>query len=263
MTGRSLDQILKQLGDARMASRSPVVITKSEPEEIPKPSAEDVRRWAEQEKANASDLFTRRASVLRQIITIDKRIQGATFDNYQTESAEQEKAVAACMRFADRFGIRYVSRKNVEIGLFMVGHYGTGKSHLASAILNRMEEQGFPGIYLDAVDLFDYVNSRDLPRPLPEIIEKLSLTAVLVIDELGVQTWSKAEQKRLQQIIDTRAKFKLPTILCTNLSQKELDECCGGRVVSRLAELTYTLKFEWADHRRCKAPSKLKVEEVF
>ena len=216
-----------------------------------------------EEEDEVRDLFCRRASVLKGLISVDKRIKTATFENYDVTLEGQKKAVDVCQRFADRFGKRYQDGKNVEIGLFLVGDYGTGKSHLASAVLNRMDQLGYPGLYIDAVDLFDYINSKNLPLPLPEIIQKLSQIAVLVIDELGVQSWSKAEQKRLQQIFDTRTKFKLPTILCTNLAQNELAECCGGRVLSRIAENTYTVKFEWEDHRRKNAPSRRPVEEVF
>ena len=113
----------------------------------------------------ARDLFRRRAVVLKGLISVDKRIKSATFDNYEAKLDGQKKAVKICKLFADRFGRRYRDDKNVEIGLFLVGDYGTGKSHLASAVLNRMDQLGYPGLYIDAVDLFDYINTKNLPLP--------------------------------------------------------------------------------------------------
>ena len=256
MTGdepKSLDDLLSKVNELRKKA--------SREDELPKTFT--ALRPKTDDEEEAKDLFCRRAVVLKGLISVDKRIKSATFENYDAKLDGQKKAVKICKLFADRFGQRYQNGKNVEIGLFLVGDYGTGKSHLASAVLNRMDQLGYPGLYIDAVDLFDYINSKNLPLPLPEIIQKLSQIAVLVIDELGVQSWSKAEQKRLQQIFDTRIKFRLPTILCTNLSQAELADCCGGRVLSRIAENTYTVKFEWEDHRRANSPSRKPVDEVF
>lgn len=73
----------------------------------------------------------------------------------------------------------------------------------------------------------------------------------------------EVERMRLQQVIDRRADNNLPTIICTNLAEKELVACCGGRISSRLHKNCYPLKFLWNDYRKSQNIASLKPEELF
>ena len=116
---------------------------------------------------------------------------------------------------------------------------------------------------MSAVDFFDVVNGRDSGVPVPAIMGALSAVAVLVIDELGVQSWTDAERKRLQQILDKRWDRQLPTVICTNMNEEELGKCCGGRVASRVSQRSYTVSFPWADYRRAHNVSDMAPEDLF
>lgn len=203
-------------------------------------------------------------TTLKRIITIDKRLPDATFDNYEATTPEQRRMLAICKRFADNFVKRIREDHNAEIGLLLMGNYGTGKSHIASAIVRSVSDQRWGCFYMTASDLFDYINSvRSFDTTIPDLLDKISAIRLLVIDEIGVQSWTDAERKRLQQVIDERERKKHPTIFCTNLTQDEIKTCCGGRVESRLLDVAYPIPFEWEDHRRKNASGKSQPEDVF
>lgn len=197
------------------------------------------------------------------VLDVQNPMPSATFDGYKVNVRGQAKAVDACRRFAEGLPERLRTGRNAGLGLYLHGGYGTGKTHLASAILGRCKDLGVPGAYVSAVDFFDVVNGRDSGVPVPAIMGALSAVAVLVIDELGVQSWTDAERKRLQQILDKRWDRQLPTVICTNMNEEELGKCCGGRVASRVSQRSYTVSFPWADYRRAHNVSDMAPEDLF
>lgn len=215
-----------------------------------------------------ADLFERRMMVLRSAFRKRYPSDGMTFENYQlTDDASQAKALAVCKRFADRIMDRISTDKNAGVGLFFFGLTGTGKTHLSQAILRRTRELGCPGLYITASDLFDLIEdvrkNTQAPVSLSKLMDLLTGIAVLVIDEVGVSSWTPAERKRLQQIFDARVDAELPTIIITNLDLDEAKTCIGDRLMSRITGETYPLQCSWSDFRQIKAPSRMSPEELF
>lgn len=184
-----------------------------------------------------------------------------TFDNYVPESEEELKNLTICRRFAERFTDREVEREKAHnaqdknwrsknsLGLLLFGNYGTGKSHLCYSILKELDKQGIPGFYITIPDLFDRISDKENRVNLPSILAKLAMVSCLVLDEIGVQSGSNEEKKRLYQIIDGRIKNGRPTILITNLMKDELDDLLTQRVTDRINQSTYRLMFTGRSRR--------------
>lgn len=195
-----------------------------------------------------------------------------TFENYIPETEEEKKNLMVCRRFAERFTEREIEREKAHnaqdqfwrkknaTGLLLFGNYGTGKTHLAYAILKELDRQGLPGFYITIPDLFDRFSDQANRLDCSQVLAKLCMVSCLVLDEIGVQSGSDYEKKRLYQIIDGRIKNGRPTILLTNLDHVELASLLTERVLTRITQSTYKLLFTGRCRRE---PIRGSVEGVF
>lgn len=195
-----------------------------------------------------------------------RKASNITFENYEASTPEQAKALKASQAFATRLMKRVITGKNPEVGILFLGFSGTGKTHLAKAILSYFRAQQYPGFFLPASEYFDLympAYAAKLDQPLWKIRQWLASTACLVIDEVGTSAWTDARKDRLQQIIDLRTANRLPTIVTTNLAQADFDAAGAERIASRFNQVLYPIKCTWSDFRKRSALKNLKPEEVF
>lgn len=196
----------------------------------------------------------------------------ATFDAYLPETDEERQNLAVCRRFAERFAIRELERERAHeaqdrrwqtinaTGLILQGNYGTGKTLLAYSILKRLQADGMTGFYVTVPNLFNAFSDRQNQLNVSLALAKLTMVTCLILDEIGVQSGSEYEKKRLFEIIDGRIKNGRPTILITNLDKTELTGLLTCRVMDRVRTSVYPLTFTGRS-RRSAVPSA--VEEVF
>ena len=186
------------------------------------------------------------------------------FDVTGEKTKDKQTALKAATRFSQRLLDRIQTGTHPELGLFFFGEVGTGKTHLATACLDELAKQGIPGLFIRVADLFDLVNSSfGAARgdfSVTAFIGLVSRISCLVLDDVGVQSWSLSEQKRLQQILEGRQANGLPTIYTTNLGAQDLVRCLDKRLVSRIVGTTYPVHFGWGDWRKSKP---LTLEEAF
>ncbi|ACR15014.1 DnaC-like protein [Burkholderia phage BcepIL02] len=173
-----------------------------------------------------------------------------TFDNFVAETDEQRYALDVARSFADNFWT-----KHLPAGAFLVfgGNPGTGKSHLALAILQHVMRHS-TGMYTDAMALIRRVRAtwrRDAQQSEEDVLHALGFTVdLLVIDEIGVQRGTDDEQAIVFEIINRRYRDLRPTILLTNLNGAGMKEFLGARTMDRLYERGTTVPFLWESHRR-------------
>ncbi len=124
--------------------------------------------------------------------------------------------------------------KNLQGWILFTGDYGCGKTHLAAAIANFTVGVGVPTLFLTVPDLLDWLrfsfSSSDFG--LEERLEEIRSIRLLVLDDLGTQNTTPWASEKLYQIINHRYINRLPTVLTTNLTLKEID----GRISSRLRD---------------------------
>lgn len=169
-----------------------------------------------------------------------------TFDEYVPKTDEQRFAKHVCERFAKGF-LKRVYEGKASLGICMIGSYGTGKTHLATAILDVLRKEDVPGIIVRVADLVDALNAD--PSKVAKRIGALAKVSCLVLDDIGASTLTDSEQKRIYQILDARLQAKLPTIFTTNFDGEDFERAVNGRIVSRIVGNTYKLPIEGPDHR--------------
>jgi DNA replication protein DnaC len=130
---------------------------------------------------------------------------------------------------------------------------GTGKSHLAAAIMISLIDGKRQVQYVACMAMIRAV--RDTWRKGAEqsersVIAHFGTTVdLLVIDEVGVQYGSDSEQTILFEILDRRYSEMRPTILLTNQDKAGFKSLVGDRVFDRLSETCRWVAFDWESYR--------------
>lgn len=215
----------------------------------PCPECSEIRRIEEGEAIEAARLAREKARVEEMLgrAAIPVRFIGRSFDNYRADTPPQRAALTAARDYAENFGRHAHSGES----LLMLGKAGTGKSHLASAILQAIMPVHC-GLYTTAADVIEMVREtwrRDSEKSQARVLHLLSTVPLLVIDEVGVQYGTESEQNTLFQIIDRRYRDRRPVILMANLQPTELQALLGDRIFDRLREVSKVVTFEWDSYR--------------
>lgn len=200
------------------------------------------RLLAQQESA-ASNLRAQMEKMVGQTM-VPARFVGRTFESYLAQSKEQQHALETCRRFADGF------HKLRGASLVLAGKPGTGKSHLAAAILQQILPT--VGLYITIMDMIRLVRDtwrRDSQTSETEVLAKLAAVDLLVIDEIGAAYGTDGERAIVFDVIDKRYRSMKSTILITNLDKTEFRTSVGDRVYDRLVEVGKWISFDWQSHR--------------
>lgn len=176
--------------------------------------------------------------------------QRNTFDNFSCDTQEQTSHRSAAERFASRLIDRILTGKPEKscIGLCLCGKTGAGKSHLASAIYNRLRKDELFPVYLRASAFFRLFRTDGLQET--QLTEAFSRISCLLIDELGRSSNTSFETNKLLEILDERTRRGLPTVLVTNLGKAELKDGLGDAIASRARTTLFTLAFNGEDYRK-------------
>ena len=102
---------------------------------------------------------------------------------------------------------------------------------------------------IDAVRMIRNTWRRDSERTETQVLDMLAGVDLLVLDEVGVQYGTEAEQVNLFDIIDKRYRALMPTILLTNQGKAGLKSFLGDRSFDRLREGGQWVVFDWESYR--------------
>jgi DNA replication protein DnaC len=178
---------------------------------------------------------------------IPLRYRRKTFESFVVENDAQERALCVAMEFAGNFDKH---RRSGTVIIFS-GVPGTGKSHLAIAIAQAVMA-GHTALYTSAIDAVRMIRNtwrRDSERTETQVLDMLAGVDLLVLDEVGVQYGTEAEQVNLFDIIDKRYRALMPTILLTNQGKAGLKSFLGDRSFDRLREGGEWVVFDWESYR--------------
>lgn len=152
------------------------------------------------------------------------------------------------------------------------GKRGTGKTQIAYQIARNAVfpnpyhpkewRDGFQPIirprqcvYAKAMDIFMRMKngfSRSNQPSELEIVESLVQAAFLVIDEAHVRGETKYEDDKLTHIIDKRYDAMRPTMLITNLTNKDFAAQLSPSILNRIEEIGGGIECNWESYRKQK-----------
>lgn len=161
---------------------------------------------------------------------VPHEFQKATFETYQVQVCNR-----AAAKTAKGFG---------ERDLYLAGGIGSGKTHLACAVLNAHFQRTGTGLFvrtpklmLDLQLTYRSDATREDQGEARALIDTLFGVSLLVLDDVGVEKGSEHTFRMLYTIYEERSDRGLRTIWTSNLGLKELGEFLGDlRLSSRIAQ---------------------------
>ena len=156
-----------------------------------------------------------------------------TFEKFSTRKSEKlppdtqkslDQAFYAAQQFADK----------PDGWLVLMGMFGTGKTHLAAAIGRYRAALGDDPIFTVVPDLLDHLRATFSPTSTvsyDSIFNQVRTTKLLVLDDLGTQSATPWAREKLYQILNYRYETKLPTVITTSATLKEIDPRIRSRMM--------------------------------
>lgn len=196
---------------------------------------EQDRRMHEDLKIKQTKGFLKRASLVDR-----SEVFGYTFDGFKAEPNSREAAAKHDARLIAGAYLKYPDKKGNTL---FYGAAGSGKTHLAMAILNAVNDNSDPMVRC----LFISVNKliREMknwfqdktgiwsPKHVTDVVSKANL---VVLDDLGAESANNMATSFVQDTIFDIYESNQRIITTTNLSMDELYRTYHQRLVSRMQE---------------------------
>lgn len=154
--------------------------------------------------------------------------EGKGFNDFVADDPKSAEALRQAKLYTENFD----RIRDTGAGLFFYGTIGTGKTHLACAILQDLARKGVDGVYAMTWQIIQSVKSAPFGE---DALAPFIRASILVLDEVGVQTGSRFEESVvLYPLIDSRVAQRRPTIFVSNVQPDAKDPNYSGETVRRL-----------------------------
>lgn len=171
---------------------------------------------------------------------ITPRFRKCSLDSYVTDDDKaKHRALSICRKYAEGFEDHLTAGR----ALMLMGEIGTGKTHLACAILQHVVHTGgYTGLIVTAESITQAVTDSFRNNSGPsktDLINELASVDLLVIDEVGVHSVRAGKDftpSLLHEVVDRRYQLIKPTILVSNQKPEDLHSFIGPRAADRLRE---------------------------
>lgn len=111
-----------------------------------------------------------------------------------------------------------------NIGVYIYGNNGTGKTHLTACMCNELIGKGYSVLYTSALDLINETSKKF--GATAEMLAKLTECDFLILDDIGKESLGKKDDsyidRLLLEIVNARYNNDLPTIFSSNYKPKDL-----------------------------------------
>ena len=209
------------------------------------------------------------------LAAIPRLYEESTLENFVVDPNSNEPSLGKARYTARKFISAYPLETRGK-GLLITGSVGTGKTHLAVAILRALiETRGAVGLFCHYHELIKKVQNSfnsDVRATEMQVLEPILNAEVLVLDELGATKPSDWVFDTISHILNTRYNENRTTIITTNyrnqqalltaasglsaleqsreaMRRETLGDRIGERMLSRLQEMCVVLEMVGPDYR--------------
>jgi DNA replication protein DnaC len=191
-----------------------------------------------------------RVGILRDRSGLSKRMRGYDFSNFDpfANPPSTTQAVEKIQKYLENWD----KNRDEGRGLYFCGDVGSGKTHLAVAVMNElMSYQRIPSLFVTVPELLDNLRGsyNDPGRNLDEWMNSVKNADLLVLDDLGSERVTEWVRERIFVIVNHRYRETLPTLFTSNIGPKDLSAQLGERTASRVISMCEWIDLEGEDYR--------------
>jgi DNA replication protein DnaC len=195
--------------------------------ECPGCKADEDRMWV----AKREEAFAKRV----ERSGLPPRFLECSFENYQATTDAQRNLLA---KLKDYISV-IAGGKHRGRSCVLIGHTGTGKTHLMAATATELMRQGREVRYTTVQRMFrsikdTFVKGSKLTES--QVISDFARADLLILDEVGVQYGTTFESNYMFDILNERYEFMRPTLFVSNAGREDVCKFLGDRVVDRLRQ---------------------------
>lgn len=187
-----------------------------------------------------------KAQRLKESSNLGERFLNRTFTSF--EKRRDPSAFERAAAYANRDTLF----SDANNSLLFIGSPGTGKTHLAAAIANRLVEIGIPARFGTFQAHLDNIKKEFDTSGQRRYLDEIRGVPMLVIDDLGQERRTDWTKSVLYDVVNYRYEHLLPMVMTTNLRPDDFANYCGTAVWSRLYEMCDTIMMNGADYRQTK-----------
>lgn len=135
--------------------------------------------------------------------------------------------------------------------LLLSGAVGRGKTYQAWGAIRALAVTGLRMSWtvITAADMYASLRPRK-GVDAETVFQQYATARLLVLDDLGASKSTEWTEEINYRLVNHRYENELPTLCTSNVPPKELAETLGGRVASRLIEMTTRVALKGEDRRR-------------
>jgi len=139
-------------------------------------------------------------------------------------------------------------------GLLLMGDAGCGKTTLAVCVASKAVRQGLTALYISAGRYFDLCEEERFrgSEAASEELSRYRSCDVLILDDLGTEAPGNMTAAAFFGLLNAREIAGLPTILCTGLTYKQMEQKYSAAAVSRIENGFEVIELRGEDLRRVK-----------
>ena len=163
---------------------------------------------------------------------------------------QMRQVIDFCRAYAENFDGR-------DDSLLLRGPTGVGKTHLSLAIAGVVLSKGYSVVYGPVQQLLHRIEREHFGRTDGNTEDVLLDCDLLILDDIGTEFTSPFYTSALYNVINGRLMAEKPTIISTNLNQKELTDRYGEQIASRVTGLFEPLVCVGKDIRQQKLKQSL------
>lgn len=213
----------------------------------PKSLAAAVTKTAREFEARQGSREAGRVLELKLAAGIPGLFVDATLEGFKPETEAAERLLRAYVQMTNRV----INGEMDMVGGLFVGPAGTGKTHIACALANKLIENGFTAAYTTLPRLT--LNHKHLNKQLGmsglELVARYRSVDLLILDEIDLHAEGDQDYQMLYEIINSRYEGGLPTIAISNRDVSTLTRDLNERLVSRITMNAPAIPFNWPSKR--------------